>query len=139
MSLANLLAEIELQGGYEGVGPEPVVSLEQFFEDNVDLGSIGGNLSPHPGIATFYRVLREIRDRPDVDDVLVGISEVMENGEWPFANHVYVITTASPADVAKWAAPLDSDEPGDGWWNGAPPRWPIQVPGDAHIVTLWWD
>ena len=139
MSLANLLAEIELQGGYEGVGPEPVVSLEQFFEDNVDLGSIGGNLNPHPGIATFYRVLREIRDRPDVDDVLVGISEVLENGEWPFANHVYVITTASPADVTKWAAPLDSDEPGSGWWNGAPPRWPIQVPGDAHIVTLWWD
>src|SRR3954447_10874149 len=82
MSLANLLAEIELQGGYEGVGPEPVVSLEQFFEDNVDLGSIGGNLHPHPGIATFYRVLRDIRDRPEVDDVLVGISEVVENREW---------------------------------------------------------
>jgi hypothetical protein len=139
MSLANLLAEIELQGGYEGVGPEPVVSLEQFFEDNVDLGSIGGNLDPHPGIATFYRVLRDIRDRPEVDDVLVGISEVVENREWPFANHVYVITTATPAEVAKWAAPLDCDAPGDGWWNGAPPRWPIQVPRDAHIVTLWWD
>jgi hypothetical protein len=139
MSLANLLAEIELQGGYEGVGPEPVVSLEQFFADNVDLGSIGCNLNPHPGIATFYRVLRGIRDRPEVDDVLVGITQVPENGEWPVADHVYVITTASPAEVAAWAAPLNCDKPGEGWWNGGPPRWPIQVPRDAHIVTLWWD
>ena len=139
MSLANLLAEIELQGGYEGVGPEPVVSLEQFFNDNVDLGSIGGNLNPHPGIATFYAVLRAIRERPDVDDVLVGISEVFENGDWPSSSHVYVITTAAPAEVAEWAKPLAADEPGEGWWNGRPPRWPIQVPEGANVVTLWWD
>jgi hypothetical protein len=139
MGLANLLAEIELQGGYEGVGSEPVVSLEQFFEDNVDLGSIGAGLDPHPGIATFYAVLRAIRDRPEVDDVLVGISAVVETGGWPSSSHVYVITTASPAEVAGWAAPLHRGEPREGWWNGGPPRWPIQVPDDAHIVTFWWD
>jgi len=40
--LSDLLAEIDRRGGYEtGVGPEPVVSLELFFEGNDDLGSIG--------------------------------------------------------------------------------------------------
>jgi hypothetical protein len=52
---------------------------------------------------------------------------------------VYVITTATPAEVAEWAKPLDVDEPGEGWWNGRPPRWPIQVPEGANVVTLWWD
>ena len=139
MSLANLRAEIELQGGYEGVGPEPVVSLEQFFDDNVDLGSIGCNLPAHPGLGTFFRILRDIRDRRDVYDVLVGISEVPEDDEWPFSDHVYVITTADVDDVARWAAPLGADPPSEGWWNGGPPRWPIQVPVDARVVTLWWD
>jgi hypothetical protein len=139
MVLANLLAEIELQGGYEGVGPEPVVSLEQFFEGNNDLGSIGANLAQHPGMETFFRVLREIRERPEVHDVLVGICGVEGDGVWPCSDHVYVITTASPAEVAKWAELLYSDRPGTGWWNGAPPRWPIQLAPDAHVVTLWWD
>jgi hypothetical protein len=139
VTLANLLAEIELQGGYEGVGPEPVVGLEQFFDGNVDLGSIGGNLDDHPGVERFSAVLRAIRDRPDVYDVLVGISEVLENGEWPLSDHVYVITTATPAEVSEWAESLCADKPGEGWWNGAPPRWPIPIPPDARVVTLWWD
>jgi hypothetical protein len=139
VTLANLLAEIELQGGYEGVGPEPVVSLEQFFDGNVDLGSIGCNLDDHPGIERFASVLHAIRDRPDVYDVLVGISEVLANGEWPLSNHVYVVTTAGPEAVCEWAASLGAEQPGQGWWNGAPPRWPIRVPAAARVVTLWWD
>ena len=41
--------------------PEPqVVPIERFFDGNDDLGSIGCNLNPHPGIA-----LRQ-RARPDL-------------------------------------------------------------------------
>jgi hypothetical protein len=139
VTLANVLAEIELQGGYEGVGPEPVVSIEQFFDGNVDLGSIGCNLDDHPGLERFAAVLRAIRGRPDVYDVLVGISEVLTSGEWPCSDHVYVITRAHPEAVSEWAESLCADKPGEGWWNGAPPRWPVPVPPDARVVTLWWD
>src|SRR5262245_38111426 len=84
--LAKLLAEIERQGGYEhGVGAEPVVDLELFFDGNDDPGSIGCNLIDHPGPAHFYAVLRSIRDRPDVHGVWIGISEVMAPDEWPFS------------------------------------------------------
>ena len=138
--LAELLAEIDRQGGYaHGAGPEPVVDLELFFEGNDDLGSIGCNLLDHPGTAHFYEVLRSMRDRPDVHGVWVGITEVLPPGEWPFSDHVYVVTTATAHDVARWAASLDPDEPGDDWWNGAPPLQPIAIPPDAHLVMLWWD
>jgi hypothetical protein len=138
--LAELLAEIARQGGYEdGSGPEPVIGLESFFDGNEDLGSIGCNLSDHPGPAQFFAVLAAIRDRPDVYSVWVGISEVMGPDEWPFSDHVYVVTRASATEIASWAAPLHPDEPGDAWWNGVPPLHPIVVPPDARLVTLWWD
>lgn len=94
--LAELHGEISRQGGYEdGAYAEPVVSLELFFDGNEDPGSIGCNLSDHPGPDGFYRVLSAIRDRPDVYGVWVGISEVMDPDEWPFSDHIYFVTTAS--------------------------------------------
>jgi hypothetical protein len=138
--LAELLAEIERQGGYSGgSAPLPVVSLELFFEGNDDLGSIGCNLADHPGPARFYSVLRSIRARPGGHDVWVGISEVMGPDEWPFSDHVYVVGTASADEVARWAAELEPDAPGGEWWNGVPPLRPITIPPGAHLVTLWWD
>jgi hypothetical protein len=138
--LAELHAEIARQGGYDdGSGPEPVVSLELFFDGNEDPGSIGCNLSDHPGPARFYGVLSAVRDRPEVYSVWVGISEVIGPDEWPFSDHVYVVTTTSPAEVRSWAAALRPEEPGEDWWNDVPPLQEIEVPPHARLVTLWWD
>ena len=138
--LAKLLAEIERQGGYvHGVGAEPVVDLELCFDGNDDPGSIGSNLIDHPGPAHLYAVLRSIRDRPDVHGVWIGISEVMAPDEWPFSDHVYVVSTAQAAEVTKWAAALQSHEPGGVWWNRVPPARPIAIAPDARLVTVWWD
>jgi hypothetical protein len=134
--LDDLLADINRQGRTAGdIGREPVVSLNLFFEGNDDPASIGCNLVDHPGVDRFYSVLRRIRDRPDVHDIWVGITEIMGPGEWPFSDHIYVVTTASAEDVTGWAAELDPDPPVD-WWTEFPP---IPVPSDAHIVTLFWD
>jgi hypothetical protein len=134
--LDDLLAEIDRQGGHAGdVGREPVISLELFFEGNDDPGSIGCNLPDHPGVHHFYTVLRHIRDRADVHDVRIGITEVMSRDEWPFSDHVYVVTTATTEDITHSAAELDPDPRVD-WWTDFPP---IPVPTGAHIVTLWWD
>lgn len=121
MALTDLLAEIERQG--DGA----TVNLELFFDGNDDLASIGCNLPEHPGIGTFAQVLRAVRDRPEVGDVLVGISEVMPDGEWPFSDTVYVLTDAPVGDVAEWAAGLGPDQAAKAEWNG------------GHAVVLWWD
>ncbi|MCE7007599.1 hypothetical protein LWC34_32965 [Kibdelosporangium philippinense] len=127
--LADLLAEIASQEGTA----EPVVPLELFFDGNDDPASIGCNLSPHPGVSRFASVLGSIRSQSSVHDVLVGIEEVMGPDEWPFSWHVYVVTTASAAEVAAWAAELRPETPSTGW-DAA-----IEVPSDHHVVTLWWD
>jgi hypothetical protein len=139
--LPDLLAEIKRQGGYEsGVGPEPVVSLESFFEGNDDGGSIGCNLIDHPGVYQFFAILRNVRERADVQDVWVGISEVLGDDEWPFSDHVYVVTSASADDVLRWTIALSPEpEVASGWWKDAPPARPIPVPEGMRVLTLWWD
>ena len=132
--LDDLLADIDRQNDTDS-GTEPVVSLELFFDGNDDSGSIGCNLTDHPGIDRFYTVLRNIRDRVDVHGVWVAITEVTGPDEWPFSDHVYIVTTASPEHVAEWAAELEPDPPAD-WPNDLPD---IPVPVGAHIVTLFWD
>jgi hypothetical protein len=137
----RLLARIDELGGQEAY---PVVPLALFFEGNEDPGSIAPNLDPHPGVRTFERVLGEIRERPDVADVVLQIDEVME-GEWPYAQAAYVITTSSAEDVHQWAAELQPDElvadedeipP----WLGRPtPPGAPDVPAGHRIVTLFWD
>jgi hypothetical protein len=142
--LERLNGRIEQLGGQDAY---PVVSLDLFFDGNNDPGSIAPNLDPHPGVETFERVLREIRDREDVSDVVVQIDEVIP-GEWPYVNAVYVVTTARPEAVYEWAAELRPDEyvgeddeiepwhmrPGGGKPPGAP-----SVPQGHRVVTLFWD
>ena len=100
--------------------------LDLFFDGNNDPGSIAPNLDPHPAVETFERVLREIRDREDVADVVMQIDEVIP-GEWPYVNGVYVITTARPEKVYQWAAELRPDEyVGE---DGDVEPWPVRPGG----------
>jgi hypothetical protein len=97
---------------------------------------------PHPGIGTFHGALSDIRSRPEVADVVLQISEVMEeDDEWPFAEAAYVITTAPPDQVHRWASDLLPDPPDDGsaWLYGDPPPGAPPVPEGHSIVTLYWD
>ncbi len=126
-------------------GPDayPVVPLELFFEGNDDIAAIGPNLDPHPGVQTFYRVLRGIQERPEVSDVVLQVSEVLEgDGEWPFVEAAYVITTASDEQVREWANGLRPDLPveeGRSWLYASPPPGAPSVPDGYHVVTLYWD
>ena len=144
-NLERLNDRIEQLGGPDAY---PVVPVDLFFDGNNDPASIAPNLEPHPGVDAFGRILRQIRDREDVSDVVMQIDEVIP-GEWPYASGVYVITRARPEMVHEWAAELRPDEyvgaedeigrrwsvyPGEGTPPGAP-----AVPDGHQIVTLFWD
>ncbi len=145
----RLIAEIDRQGGLVlenfGLGPRrvPVVPRALFFDGNHDEASMGANLWPSPGIRRFADVLEAVEQRPGVSAVYVGISEVMPEPEYPFSDHVYVITSASDEDVHDWVAELGPDRPGVGPLHGfrgdEGPRFPLPVPEGQHAVLVWWD
>jgi hypothetical protein len=136
--LKILRAEIVRQQSTLQPDDMPLVSLELFFGGNADLASIGCNLDDHPGIEKFRDTFLRIESRTDVDTVLVAISEVMEDDEWPFSDTVIIVTSAPLDDVRSWVAdlePSDVLEPDDYPVTNLPKPVP---PGMRHLA-VWWD
>lgn len=120
--------------------PSPVVTLEDFFEGNRSLGSIGCNLIDPPGISKFYEVLKEIRAKDNVQDVLIEISQVDEKFlDWPFSDTLYILTSASEEQVGKWLAPLQPDEIFKGWRWKKPPSSAPELEDGMRVLGVWWD
>lgn len=99
------------------------VSLDDFFEGNTDERSIGVNLlnEQHIGLASFRRVLTEIRSRPEVQDVLLELSDIpdpdeeLDADEWPTACVAFVVTSAPVAEVTQWVSQLRPRDICEGW------------------------
>jgi hypothetical protein len=129
----------KLQGrSVGGLGPGPTVSLEDFFQGNDDLGSIGCNLISHPGVDVFHRTLATIRARPDVQDILVEIRDLVDEHSWPFSDTVFVLTSMHRDELANLVTKLQPDEVG----QFPPGRIPSDLPAlkpEMQTLGLWWD
>jgi hypothetical protein len=123
-----------------GNQPHPIVSIEDFFIGNDDVGSIGCNLLDHPGVEVFYEAFASIREKPSVQEVFVEINEIDEasEGVWPFSDRVYVLTSASREEVANWVSELEPDEIEEGYAYGPPPS-AIQLEPGMRVYGIWWD
>lgn len=140
----KLIAKINAQYD-EGTGL-PVLQLDEFFDGNSDECSLAANQVGEacPTIKEMWGTLREIRDRDDVVDVLLGIHECPEADDeddfdmWVQAEYVYIYTSASKSDVVEWTRSLGCTEVLDGDVEGvssagAPPR------AGFKLFALLWD
>jgi hypothetical protein len=125
-----------------------LVSLEDFFNGNKIRDSIAVNLmgSRHPDIGVFYDVLREIRAKPVVQDVLIAIHETpdpaepADNDEWLQAGFIVVLTSASSEEIESWVVPLNVDNVVPGW--GQLEEKAHGLPKPAPGMSVWrlgWD
>jgi hypothetical protein len=119
--------------------PEPrIVPIFVFFDGNDDEASIGCNLTNHPGVDTFRRILLRIAERSDVVAVYAQVSEVDPGEEyWPFADWVFVVGTIAQDELANLLAPLQPDEVGPPGSLGVPEA--ITRQHDAPVLVAWWD
>lgn len=116
----------------------PLLSLEEFFDGNNVVGSIWCNCSPQLSPAQAFEVLQRIRTRPDVADVRIEVT-MFDDPEWPFSEMVWVITSASAAEVQSWfPESVAPDEVWIGWRDGVSYE-SLAVPADMHPVACWWD
>lgn len=134
----QLLSAIRQHGLPSTGGSLPVVSLEEFFGGNDDIRSIGRNLARHPGINRFFSILRKIRSRPDVQDVLIEIHEADESDEaaWPFSRQVFLVTTVPLRTVETWLLDLQPSEvkPGQSLPSGSP-----SPEAGYDVFAAWWE
>lgn len=117
--------------------PRPLLTIDEFFEGNVEVGSIGCNLEEPPAPEVFYTLFRSIAQRQDVYDIRVQIT-AFDVPEWPFSDTVYIMTTATPEEVATWFP--EHLKPDETWIGFVDQKYePYQVPGGTQPIACWWD
>jgi hypothetical protein len=115
-----------------------IVPISEFFDGNDDLGSIGCNLDPHPGMARFLDVLTGLLKRPDVKGVYAQISELDPGEEsWPFTETVLVAGTISADNLRSVVSSLQPDEVGDSAQFGVSPS--VAERHGSPVLVVWWD
>jgi hypothetical protein len=112
-----------------------VVTLEEFFDGNDDLGSLWCNLSnPPESMTQVHMFLEMIRARADVTDLKILITQFDGSpDEWPFSDTVLIDTEVDPDDVATWFERYPPDEVE---YGGHEVR---RLSGFKDCVAVWWD
>lgn len=137
-ALIARMGELEKYNG--GVAPlvMPLVTLEQYFDGAEGEAGLLCNSHVAPDNATILAVFKSIRDRPEVSDVRVAITQC-DTGEWPFSDKVVVVTRAEEGEVLNW---LPSGFEPDETWEGDVDHLPaerIEVPSDHRKLWFWYD
>ena len=114
--------------------PMPLVTLEEFFDGNDDGGSL-----QCASLEVARPVFTALRERSDVADVRIGITQWDGAGTWPLGEYLYLVTSADAETVAGWLkkAEVWADEYGIG--NEHREREPLDVPDGMHVVWVWFD
>ena len=102
----------------------------------------GCNLTEYPGIETFAAVLATVQERPDVQDVLVGITDLNDtvSDSWPFSDRVYIISSATLGQVKNWLQPLSPDDVLEVAGHETASEQQLLHPDSGYKVYLvWWD
>uniref|UniRef100_Q07KR5 Uncharacterized protein n=1 Tax=Rhodopseudomonas palustris (strain BisA53) TaxID=316055 RepID=Q07KR5_RHOP5 len=123
----------------------PVVELDDYFVGNAQEDSIAPNQigDGRPSLADLHAALRAIRDRPDVQAVLVGIhgdwvESLKCDDVWPAADNVHIYASAGRSTVEGWVAGFAHDGVLKGWPYGMHPAAPKPQRG-YHVYTICWD
>jgi hypothetical protein len=113
------------------------VPIARFFDGNDDLGSIGCNLEPHPGIPAFKSTLEGLLGRPGIEGVWAQIAELDPGDDsWPFADLVVVAGAISASDLRKLVKKLKPDDVAEATdYTISPAIAKMSSP----LWVLWWD
>lgn len=118
--------------------PFPLLTLEEFFEGNSVDGSICCNLVPCPSPKDVYEVLKNVREREEVADILVQIT-AFDDPDWPFSDTIWVITSADSSTVLSWLpGNIEPDECWEGWIESQAYE-EYEMPEGKQPVACWWD
>jgi hypothetical protein len=119
--------------------PRPLVSLEEFFDGNNDWGSIGYNIPDGVAPQEFYRILRPIRERDDIADVLIEVKDLEDPDGWPSTDTIWFVSSMSREQLDELIP--DKIKPDD--WLTYPPEVgniePITVPDGMKAIGIWYD
>ena len=122
----------------------PVVTLDEYFDGNAREDSIAPNQWGYgrPTLREIHAHFQAIARRPDVQGVYVGLHQdwgmALECDDWPAAENIHVISSATQADAERWLEGLEADGLITGWPYGKHAAGPEagRVPGLYGVLGL---
>jgi hypothetical protein len=137
--LKRITERVNRNGEFYADGtPAPLLTIEEFFDGNEIVGSIGCNLDGEPHPSEFRKILENIRNRDDVSGVYIQVTE-MDDPDWPFSDTAWIVTTADENDISGLFP--DNFAPNEVWEDFFEDRIyePIEIPDSYKVVACWWD
>lgn len=134
MSAEHLIERIILQP--ECSEGRALLTPDEFFTGNDDLGSIGTNLLEHPGLGCFRLIIENLKRHPNVDSVWMQIYD-WDEGDWPFSENVLIFGEILLSDVRRITADLLPSEIEEMTMDWTPTRDPRLYA--RRYINLWWD
>ena len=117
---------------------EVVLTLDEFFIGNSDMGSIGVNLYPiQPSPQTFYETFKRLLEDGKIEHAFVRIANI-EEVEWFFTDAIFVTGNISLEELQQEVANVQPSEIYSGWMYGLPANLPDNFT-DKQVYSLWWD
>lgn len=122
----------------------PVVTLDEYFDGNAQEDSIAPNQWGYgrPTLREIHAHFQAIARRPDVQGVYVGLHQdwgmALECDDWPAAENIHVISSATQADAERWLEGLEADGLITGWPYGKHAAAPEAGEG-FQVYTVCWD
>jgi hypothetical protein len=115
-----------------------LVSIDRFFDGNDDEGSIGCNLTKHPGVGVFRQTFEMLKRHAGVRAIYAQITE-LDPGEdsWPFTDTVLVVGSITPEELQATLAALEPDEVGPGSPDLLSPA--LSDADKSKALVAWWD
>src|SRR5690606_34504025 len=115
-ALERVTQRVTRQGHPDAAGtPIQLLTLEEFFDGNTVVGSIGCNLDPAPTPVEFEHMLRALLERPEIVEIRVQIT-MFDDPAWPFSDTVWLMTSAKLQDILIWfPEELFPDSITEGW------------------------
>lgn len=134
----NITKRNALVEEFSGKDEPLLVPIARFFDGNDDLGSIGCNLTEHPGVDVFQKIFTALAQRPDVVAIYAQIAELDPGADsWPFADTVYVFGSISEVELKAQLVQLEPDEVGSASGFNVPPAVTAMHP--KPVLVAWWD
>jgi hypothetical protein len=112
--------------------------VEDFFNGNKDVGSIGVNIYPNPpSLAEFHQTLLEIKNADKTDHLLIRIADINDT-DWFFTDMVYISGNYSVTEIKKMFKKLKPDEVYKGLMYDGASNIP-KVNSGSKDYSIWWD
>lgn len=120
--------------------PRPLVSLELFFEGNDDYASIGYNLPEPPHPQDFYELLKTMRERDDVHDIIIEVKDLEDEDGWPSTDTIWFIVRGNDFDVLDaFPERMRPDEVVEGFENSTMSVEVYEIPDGCRALGAWYD